>query len=169
MPSVSQNKVEILNPGEGGLGAINGLSRSNTAKLQSIFAASPIYAGVYDDADTVKEYLKVLKKEVNDGGHMFGIHNPDYSVESPNITSEVEASAGGDGGPGSPHLPNPMSPGPGSASPRKQPAPPEDMGERNVDVPGEGAGSALEPKTSSEAIFKQLFPVLELGKSTTSN
>ena len=169
MPSAPQNKIDLVNPGEGGLGPINGLSRSDTRKLQSIFSSSPAYLGNYTDENAVKEYLRVLKKPVNDGGHMFGVHNPDYSVESPNITQEVKPSEGSDGGPGSPHLPNPMSPGPGLANPRKQPKPPEDMRERNVGVPGEGQGSALEPKASSEVIFKQLFGALELGKSQTGN
>lgn len=164
MPSAPQNKIELDNPGDGSLGAINGLSRSNTAKLQAIFKSSPAYLGTYKDSDTIKEYLKVLKKEVNDGGHTFGTYDPDYSKQSPNI-SEVKPSEGNDGGPGSPHLPNPMSPGPGLADPRKQPKPPEDMRERNVGVPGEGVGSALEPKTSSESIFKGFPGSYELGKS----
>ena len=166
-----QVTVEIANQTQASLGQLNGLSTSDSEKLQSIFAASPIHSGQYKAEEARKLYLKVLKEKVIDGGHMFGTFDPRYdaaggdSVGAPNITAEVTPSAGNDGGPGSPHLPNPMSPGPGLASPEKQPKPPEKMRERNDGVPFTGEGSALEPKDSSKNVSDQLFTDLPMGKS----
>ena len=140
------------------------LGSSSTNDLKTSFASSPIYKEDVT-AESIKEYYqaRVLDGVINDGGHTFGTHDPNY-VEAPDM-ADVET--GGGGKPASPYVPNPVSPGEGSVDPSDQGEAPEGFGEVPGATPFTGVGSQLTPKASSEAISKQTLGQYGLGKSST--
>ena len=139
MPSHTQTMLEPMTTEKG-------MGTASTTTVKASFPASPIYIGELNDAERKAFFQKnVLDGEVNDGGHTFGIFSRDYS-EAPDIAS-VET--GGGGLPGSPWVPNPVSPGPGSINAAEQGEPPAGWGENPPEQWGTGVGSQLEPSVSS--------------------
>jgi len=129
----------------------------------SMFSSSPIHSGEIT-RETIREQYQseVLDGQINDGGHTFGTHDPNYT-EAPDL-SEVET--GGGGLPASPFVPNPVSPGEGSVDPTDQAEAPEGFGESPSATPFSGVGSQLSPKESSESISRQTLGDYGLGRSS---
>ena len=154
MPTATQGTVEIIT-------STRGLGTSSTADTKSLFPGSPIHAENLTREVIRNQYKQiVLNAVINDKGHTFGTFSTSYT-DAPNITSDVET--GGEGLPGSPHLPNPVSPGEGTVNPAKQVAAPEGFGTERSDIPGSGDGSALEPSESSVKIAALDIDNLTLG------
>jgi len=140
-----------------------GLGTSASARLRSIFTGSPLISDLTDDERREFFQNEVLNAVINDGGHTFGQFDTSYT-DAPNVTEGV--STGGAGAPASPHVPNPVSPGAGSASPSDQTAAPDGFGTTRSDVPFSGPGSSLDPSASSNEISNQKMGKLTLGKSS---
>ena len=138
------------------------MGSSDTATLKSAFPASPIHQGEIT-ADSIRKQFQeeVIDGVVNDGGHTFGEFSLDYS-DSPDL-NEVET--GGGGLPASPYVPNPTSPGPGSANAADQAEAPEGFGQTPPAQWGSGVGSQLQPKTSSEQQSRGTLGDYVLGKA----
>lgn len=130
------------------------------SRLKTIFGKSPIYTGDLTDKSQRDFYLQLLTGEINDGGHTFGTFDPSFNG-APDLN---DVATGGAGLPASPHVPNPVSPGPGSASPTDQATAPEGFGTVKSDIPFTGNGT-LNPKETSRAISAQNFRELGLGRS----
>ena len=145
------------------MGKVDGLSTSDTNRLSSLFAGSPIHSGEMT-REQIREFFKnaVLSGIINDGGHTFGEHDTSFS-DSPNL-DDVET--GGEGLPASPHVPNPVSPGVGSNNAADQAEAPEGFGTKRSDVPGSGPGSKLQPSESSSAVSAQDIDNLTYGKGS---
>lgn len=163
MPSHNQNTVDTPEGGNGKLGGINELSRSNTESLKKSFPGSPIHSG-----KMTRENLQAhFQKEVLDGtvkdGYCFSSFDRDYS-KAPKISEEVK---GGPGGlPGSSHMPNPVSPGAGSVDPTKMGAPPDKLqSDKTSRPPFIGSGTALDPADSSKNHSLHQVKKYLLGKS----
>ena len=139
------------------------LGNSGSETLKSIFSESPIYKEELTDESIRKNYQEtVLDGVTNDQGHTFGEQNMDYE-DSPEY-SDVES--GGEGKPGSPWVPNPRSPGPGSTNPGDQMDPPDNFGTKPNDTPFVGDGSQLSPKKSSEKLSAHTLGDYGFGKSS---
>jgi len=155
MPSHQQITVEIVP-------TTYGSGESDTARLQSMFPASPIYAGdlTYTTVEEMGNNM-IAGELVNDGGHTFGLHNRDYD-DAPN---HDDVATGGGGLPGSSFSPAPGSPGPGSMNPSDIPTPPADW----PPDPGTeyGVGNCLaNPSDTSEPISQQVIGEYSLGSSS---
>lgn len=139
------------------------MGKAGSSDLATIYSTSPIHSGDMTP-DTIKSQYQaeVLDGTINDGGHTFGTHDPNY-VDAPDL-EDVET--GGGGKPATPFVPNPSSPGEGSISPSDQPEAPDGFGSAPSATPGVGVGSQLSPKASSEAISKQTLGDYGLGKSS---
>lgn len=125
-----------------------GKGTSDTATIKAMFPDSPINSGEYSAEAVAALGMSLLQSAtVNDGGHTFGTFNRDYA-DAPEITMFV---------------PDPGSPGPGSANPADIPAPPE-----NWPPPASGAGSSASPSETSVKIASQTIGSLISGKSYTS-
>ncbi len=141
MPTHTQGMTESVS-------SVRDMGSSDTATVQASFPASPMYLGDISDDERKEQFQAlVLDGEVNDEGHTFGTFNRDYDG-APNY-ADVETGAGGL--PGSPWVPNPVSPGPGSLNPADQVDPPDGWGMTPGDGWGQGVGSQLEPAASSAA------------------
>ena len=156
MPTHKQITVEVP-------ATTRGNGSSDTQTLQKAFPASPIYSGELTD-EVVRDQGQELLVDgaVNDGGHLFGEFDRDYT-DSPNL-EDVET--GGGGKPGSPYAPNIASPGPGSHNPADIP----DVGaEATAAARGAGSpfpGDGLEsPDKSSKTTSEQKIGSLKFGKS----
>lgn len=162
MPNHKQGTTETTST-EGSIGKVDGLSTSDTNRLSSLFAGSPIHSGEMT-REQIREFFKnaVLSGIINDGGHTFGEHDTSFS-DSPNI-DDVET--GGEGLPASPHVPNPVSPGVGSNNAADQAEAPEGFGTKRSDVPGSGPGSKLQPSESSSVVSAQDIDNLTYGKGS---
>ncbi len=155
MPTHKQTTVEPV-------ATARDLGRSDSAMMKSAFPASPIHLGEITAESIQKQYQEqVIDGVVNDGGHTFGEISLDYT-DSPDL-NEVET--GGGGLPATPYLPNPVSPGPGSLNPADQAEAPDGFGDREPNQYGEGVGSQLQPKTSSEQQSRGKLGDYVLGKS----
>lgn len=172
MPSHNQNTVNIPEGGTGGMGGVNELSRSNTESLKASFPGSPIHDGTLTRENVQTQYQELaMDGEVLDG-FCFPKFNRDYDKgadgEKPPAIADVET--GGEGLPGSPHMPNPASPGVGSANASDQPDPPADM-EKNKSSrpPFIGEGTDLDPATSSAKQSGLKLKDYILGKSTPTS
>ena len=172
MPTHNQNTVDIPEGGTGALGGVAELSRSNTTSLKASFPGSPIHDGSLTRETAQETFQKLaLDGEVLDG-FCFSKFNRDYNSgedgEKPPVLAEVES--GGGGLPGSPHMPNPASPGAGSMNPSDQPDPPDGM-EKNKSSrpPFIGEGTALDPMTSSTQQSSHKLKSYILGKSTPTS
>lgn len=162
MPSHNQNTVDTPEGGDGRLGVGAGLSRSNTNSLKKSFPGSPIHSGQMTRESVESGFqADVLDGEVVNG-YCFSSFNRDYAG-APTI---AEVAFGPGGLPGGPHVPNPASPGAGSANPSNMPAPPDDWEQGKTSRPPfVGEGSALEPSSSSTAIAGQRVKNLFMGRS----
>jgi len=139
------------------------MGRSDTNQNKACFAASPIYMEeITDDERREAWQTMILDGPINDGGHTFGVHDPNY-LEAPDPAADVET--GGGGLPASPFVPNPASPGPGSHNPADIPDPPEGFGQTPADTWGSGVGSQLSPKKSSERTSAHTLGEYILGRS----
>ena len=142
--------------------APSAMGKADSARVAASFPASPIHSGEITDTSITAQFQElVLDGVVNDGGHTFGEFNRDYA-DAPDL-NEVKTGAGGL--PASPYVPNPVSPGPGSMNPSDQGAPPDGFGATPNGQWGTGVGSALQPKSSSEAISKQKLGDYIMGKA----
>lgn len=167
MPSHNQNTVDTPEGGNGKLGGVKELSRSNTESLKKSFPGSPIHTGKMTRESIQKHFQEaVLDGSVADG-YCFSKFDRDYSG-APDISKSV---AGGPGGlPGSSHMPNSVSPGAGSVDPTKMGAPPDKMQESKISRPPFiGPGSALEPATSSKNHSQHKVKQYQMGKSHSSS
>jgi hypothetical protein len=146
VPTHNQNTVDAPPGGNGKLGAANGLSRSNTASLKVSFPGSPIHTEDMTRESIQKQFQELaLDGEVKDG-YCFSSFNRDYK----NAPAIKDVKVGPGGWPGSPHMPNPVSPGAGSANPGDMAAPPPDLEKNKTSRPPYiGEGTALDPATSS--------------------
>jgi len=142
-----------------------GKGSADTASLATAYSASPIHAGEIND-QSIKELAQALLMDgiVNDSGHTFGEFNRDY-LDAPTI-ADVESGAGGL--PGSPFVPNPVSPGPGSLNATDMPAPPDGWGTEAGDQWGTGVGSQLEPSQASASQSTGALNDYPLGKAPGS-
>ena len=137
--------------------------QSDTARIRASFPASPIYNGEITDAWLKEDFIsRVQGPLVNDEGHTFGIFHLNFK-DAPDL-NDVET--GGGGLPASPYVPNPVSPGPESMNAADQGAPPEGFGQSHAAQWGEGVGSDLQPKSSSEAISRQTIGSYIKGSAT---
>lgn len=104
--------------------------------------------------------IGVVEGVINDGGHMFGTFDLNFT-NAPNFET-VET--GGAGLPASPFIPNLASPGPGSVSPTAQP---EYTGELPMggDQFGSGMGGAVAPSDTSSRISTQTIGSYIVGRS----
>lgn len=139
--------------------------KADSASLATAYPASPIHAGEIND-QSIKDLAQSLLLDgiVNDGGHTFGEFNRDY-VDAP-VIADVES--GGGGLPGSPYVPNPASPGPGSLNATDIPAPPDGWGTEAGNQFGSGVGSQLEPQAASAAQSTGVLNDFALGKAPGS-
>ena len=172
MPSHNQGTVDIPEGGTGALGGVAELSRSNSESLKKSFPGSPIHDGSMTRDNVQKGFQELaLDGEVLDG-FCFPKFNRDYHEgadgEKPPVIADVET--GGEGKPGSPHMPNPVSPGVGSMNPADQPAPPDDMESTKTSRPPFiGEGTELDPMTSSTQQSGHKLKDYMLGKSTATS
>ena len=171
MPTHNQNTVDIPEGGNGKLGGVKELSRSNTQSIAKSFPGSPIHSGAMTRESIQEEFQSlVLDGEVLDG-YCFPSFQRDYdkggSGEQPPEINTVET--GGGGLPGSPHMPNPVSPGAGSINPADQPAPPDDLESNKTSRPPYiGEGTDLDPMASSKQQSAHKVKSYILGKSHES-
>jgi len=143
------------------------MGRSDMNGLKQCFAASPIYTEELTDNERREAWqTMVLNGPINDGGHTFGVYEPNY-LGAPDPAAEVET--GGGGLPASAFVPNPASPGPGSINASDQPAPPDGFGQTPADTWGSGVGSQLSPKKSSERISAHTLGEYILGKASAED
>ena len=140
-----------------------GMGKAATNDLRNIYTQSPIYTDQISNDQLREEFQNtVLDAVINDGGHTFGTFDTAY-VDAPLL---AEVKTGGGGLPASPHVPNPVSPGPGSMNATDQADPPDGYGETPNGQWGSGVGSELGPKSSSEKIASQKLGDYVLGKSS---
>ena len=155
MPTHKQITVEAIS-------TTRDLGSSDTATLQSSFPASPINAGTLT-ADIVQAAGQDLVDGViNDGGHTFGTFSLDY-IGAPNM---ADVKTGGGGLPGSPFVPAPGSPGPGSMNPADIPAPPSDFPADPGTEYGSGRDGTTSPSVTSAEIAGQTIGSYIFGKSS---
>lgn len=155
MPTHKQITVDAIS-------TTRALGSSDTATLQSSFPASPIYAGTLT-ADTVLDLgYDLTDGTVNDGGHTFGTFSLDYR-DAPNM---ADVKTGGGGLPGSPFVPAPGSPGPGSMNPADIPAPPSDFPADPGTEYGSGRDGTTSPSVTSAEIANQTIGSYIFGKSS---
>ena len=141
---------------------VRNMGASDTATLKSAFPASPIHMGEMTVDSIRKQFQEtVIDGVVNDGGHTFGEFSLDYT-DSPDL-NEVET--GGGGLPATPYVPNPTSPGPGSANAADQAEAPDGFASTVPAQWGSGVGSQLQPKTSSEQQSRGTLGDYVLGKA----
>ena len=142
------------------------MGRADTNGLKQIFAASPIHTEELTDEERRQLWqTEVLDGPINDGGHTFGVFEPNY-LQAPDPAAEVET--GGGGLPASAFVPNPASPGPGSINAADMPEPPEGFGQTPANTWGSGVGSQLSPKQSSERISAHTLGEYILGKNSAA-
>ena len=172
MPTHNQGTVDIPEGGTGALGGVAELSRSNSESLKKSFPASPIHNGEMTRENTQKRFQELaLDGEVLDG-FCFPKFNRDYNegADGEKLPVIADVETGGEGKPGSPHMPNPISPGVGSANPADQADPPSDMEENKKSRPPFiGQGTDLDPMTSSTQQSGHKLKDYMFGKSTTTS
>lgn len=171
MPTHNQNTVDIPEGGNGKLGGVKELSRSNTQSIAKSFPGSPIHSGALTRESIQAQFQEiVMDGEVLDG-YCFSSFNRDYDKgpkgEQPPEIASVDT--GGGGKPGSPHLPNPVSPGAGSINPADQPDPPDDLESKKTSRPPYiGEGTDLDPMASSKQQSGHKVKEYIMGKSHKS-
>lgn len=166
MPSHNQGTVDIPPRGNGQLGGVAELSRSNTSSLASSFPGSPIHAGVMKRETVEEDFQKYVLTGTVIDGYCFSSHTRGY-VDAPKI-ADVETGAAGL--PGGTHVPNPSSPGAGSVDPKQMPAPPDGWQDNMTSRPPFiGAGTALEPADSSKEIARHKVKDYIMGKSSATS
>ena len=166
MPSHNQNTVDTPEGGNGKMGAVKELSRSNTASLRASFPGSPIHTGAMTRESVQAHFQSEVLSGIVENGYCFSSFDRDYSG-APKISEEVSGGAGGL--PGSSHMPNPSSPGAGTVDPTKQPAPPDKLQTAKTSRPPFiGPGSALEPADSSAIHAAHQVKDYIMGKSSAT-
>lgn len=160
MPTHRQNIVDTP-------ASVRALGSSDKEALQTAFASSPIHRGELTDV-TMKELfvVQVQEETINDGGHTFGLFDPNFSG-APNLAEVV---VGGGGLPGSPYAPNIASPGEGNGvNPAAIPAAGVEvtMAARGGGDPFPG-NSLASPSDTSKVISEQTIRIgsLKFGTST---
>lgn len=156
MPTHTQGTVDVTI-------TTRDMGRAATNDLKSIFGTSPIHLAELTPESIRAQYQdEVLDGITNDGGHTFGEFSKEYS-DAPDYD---DVPTGGSGAPASAFVPNPSSPGEGSANPAAQPEAPAGFGTKPSDTPGAGVGSQLSPKASSATISAHTLGDYGLGKSS---
>jgi hypothetical protein len=168
MSSVKYSTVKPIGaPGLGGLGHRSdvNLSAAFASPVGTIYselavknAAIAALNGNGGPGDMIPN-IGVSAGVVNDGGHMFGTYDLNFS-SSPDLNT-VET--GGEGKPASAFVPNLTSPGPGSVYPSDQP---EYVGTLPAkgDEYGNGLG-AVSPSLTTPGIAKQTIGTYLMGRS----
>ena len=140
-------------------GGAGRLSTSDTARMQAMFASSPIYNG-YDRPSVQALGIYALQTGVvNDSGHTFGLFDRDFTgVGASSQTPDLAAVVTGPGGlPGTPYTPNTASPGEGNGvNYTALPVPPP------TDAPGDN-GSLASPSSTTQLIAAETFAQYGLG------
>lgn len=172
MPSHPQYTVFIPKVGDGSLGGVSSLSSSDSESLKKSFPGSPIHDGTLTRESVEKTFQELVMDGEVLNGFCFSKFNRDYDKgedgEKPPVLADVET--GGGGLPGSPHMPNPTSPGPDSVNPADQADPPDDLEVSKVSRPPfTGEGTALDPAKSSAQISVNKVKSYTLGKSSPSS
>ena len=130
------------------------MGRADTNGLKQIFAASPIHTEELTDEERRQVWqTEVLDGPINDGGHTFGVFEPNY-LQAPDPAAEVET--GGGGLPASAFVPNPASPGPGSINAADMPEYAGELPDPEFNIEfGSGLGGLISPSQTSAEISKQ--------------
>ena len=163
MPSHKQRTVNIDSTTRALGNPPSTFSTSDSQALAASFPASPIHSGDMTPDSIREQYQKeVLNAVINDEGHTFGTYDTSYT-NAPDVGTEVDTDKHNLP---SGFVPNPTSPGPGSANAADKPAPPEGFGQTPSDTWGSGVGSQLSPQASSEAISGQTLGDYILGRSS---
>lgn len=161
MPTHNQKTVDIIV-------TERAKGQSDTAQISSIFGTSPIHSGELT-VETVKQtYQDLISGGVNDGGHTFGTIGFNYATNGSPDYDSVET---GDGGlPATARTPNPTSPGEGNGiDATKIPEAPDGFAATHPTQFGVGAGSDVEPKTTSAAHSSHTLKDYGLGTAVGSN
>ena len=141
-----------------------GLGRSGTNTLKKVYSSSPVYKKDLTDEKVAEMFDSfVMGDTTDDGGYMFGVVNINYSgAPDGTIPSGIV------GGPASPYVPNPTSPGEGNgADPTKKPEAPDGFGTTpNAGTYGDGGATTI-PSDTSKKISKNKIGQYVLGKSYT--
>ena len=141
-----------------------GFGRSGTNTLKKVYSSSPVYKKDLTDEKVTEMFdTFVMGDTTDDGGHMFGVVSLSYGgAPDGTVKSDIP------GGPASPYVPNPTSPGEGNgADPTKKPEAPEGFG-KTPNAGSYGNGGALTiPLDTSKKIAKNKMGQWVLGKSYT--
>jgi len=122
---------------EGGLGKLDGGSSSNTKRIKATFPDSPIYSERMTDDGQAKFYQDEVMNNSELAGWMFSKFDTNFTgkyTESPvpNVADNKDISKVL-GGPASPYVPNPTSPGAeNGVDATKKPAAPAGFGEQAI-------------------------------------
>ena len=165
--AVTQPTTKTPPGGDGGMGPLNGGSRSNTAKLQSAFGGSPMGTEGLD-AEQIKQYYYTLLSQVGSNeanSNTSFAQTPVLNFAGAPVIADVQTGPGGK--PGTPYTPNIASAPNGNYT--EMPDPPEQMAEEQPNSGyGVGVGSQENPEESSEQQSRfsgDLDPNYQLGKS----
>jgi hypothetical protein len=154
--------VDIRPSGNGQLGGLHELSRSNTESLKASFPNTPSFIQD-EDRDDIKATFeaKVLNGTVSNG-YLFSSFDRDYS----GAPTFAEVSTGKEGLPGNPWQPNTASPAEGIDW-TTIPDPPKDVKEatNTSTIPGSGEGGTLDPQSTSQKIRRSSVDDLTMGQS----
>jgi len=169
MPTQKQATVDLLDEGRSLQGpGTGGTKGRNDASLSVSFPGSPIIgkdATITDEErHTTFQDLALDGKVLN--GWCFDSFNRDYDENDPPSLSDVQTGPGGL--PGSPRMPNPVSPGT-SANPSDMGTPPDNLEEMAQHVskpPFVGVGSELDPMVSSKRTSQTKLGDYLMGKSS---
>jgi len=168
MPSHNQNTVDTPGGGNGKLGGVKELSRSNTKSLKASFPGSPIHDGSLTRDFIQDHFQENVLDGIVENGYCFSSFSRDYdkgtAPNKPPVLSEVATGPGGL--PAGPHVPNPASPGVGSVNPADLPDPPDGFEKLKTSRPPYiGEGSALDPMASSKRQSTHKVKKYIMGKS----
>jgi len=153
MPTHRQNIVEIKGePSSRSLGA------RDDKTIKAAFPGCPTFE-MKDEEIRAQYQALVLDGKINDAGHTFGTFDLEYS-DAPNMEEVI---TGGGGLPASAYVPNPVSPGEGSADPSDQADPPEGFGQTPSSTPFVGVGALENPKGTSERQARHTLGDYKLG------
>lgn len=156
MPTYTHPTISTVTPTTRGAGS------SSTSNLQTMFPGAPgvaDYAGTAGTAAYKQEALNLLLQGEVSSNLQTGAVDRDFGVNAtddrrkPPVYDDVATGAGGL--PASAWVPNPVSPGAGSADPRDQGAPPEGFGTTPTNSIANTGGSTdatqpgRDPSTSS--------------------
>lgn len=152
-------------PGDGSLGAINGLSRGNYAALRDSYRSSPVYQGTMTDESVALEYTSLVTGgTIGDEGYMFGEGVDINYTLSPDVAGITQDSAGKPLA--SPYAPSPASPGKENGLDATKIPQDVDMSRVKPAKAQPGDGGLQNPATTSHVISGQTIGKYKKGSST---